>query len=264
GKAGFFSTPDYANFWWQINGETAWKTEFVMLKTDTIASVAADFSTGVVRSFAPGDVTSVGLWAYDQNGDPISDIDIDAWVQVYGGVPFFDIESGSVTDVTGRTSATITGLSEDSSGSPLSNPVKQPLYMEAAPDYGWSVFTSVEIFNVPIQLYISVDASPIIQEEGETGAESEITITVIDEFGNPQEEFTVEFTLQGGSLSAMSIVTDENGEGVVTYTLPEILEGEEFAVGAVASSVAEIGFGAASAAHAVVAFTPVVLYPPEV
>jgi len=264
GKAGFYCTPDYANYWWQIEGDTAWKTEFVMLNTDTIASVAADYSTGVVRDFAPGNTTTVGLWAYDQNGDPIPDIDIDAWVQVYGGVPFFDIATGAVTDVTGRTSALITGLSEDASGNPLSNPVKQPMYMQAMSDYGYSVFTSVEIFNVPVQLYLSVEASPIIQEEGETGAESEITITVIDEYGVPQEDFMVEFTIQGGSLSAMSVVTDENGEGVVTYTLPEIALDEDFAVGAVASSVTEIGFGAASAAHAVVAFTPLVLYPPEI
>jgi hypothetical protein len=264
GKAGFYCTPDYANYWWQINGDTAWKTEFVMQKTNTITSVAAEFSTGVLRDFAPGNVATVDLWAYDQNGDPIPDIDIDAWVQVYGGVPFFDIEAGAVTDVTGMTSATMTGLSEDASSNPLSNPSKQPMYLQAVPDYGWNVFTSVEIFNVPVQLYITVEASPIIQAEGETGAESEITITVIDEYGDPQVGFMVEFTHQGGSLSAMSVVTDALGEGVVTYTLPEILQDEEFSVGVVASSVAEIGFGAASAAHAVVAFTPIVLYPPEI
>ncbi|NIP37443.1 MAG: hypothetical protein GWN18_20970, partial [Thermoplasmata archaeon] len=235
GKAGFYATPDFSNFWWQIDGDTAWKQEFIMQRTDTITSVMADFSTGVLRPFAPGNTTTVGLWAYDQNGDPISDISIDAWVQVYGASPYFDVTAGGVTDVTGRTSATIIGLSEDGGGGPLSNLAKQPLYMQAAPDYGWSVFTSVEIFNAPIQLYLSIEATPIIQPEEEAAAESEILITVMDENGDPQEGFDVSFTHEGGSLSAMTGKTDADGKLLVTYTMPEIAEGDDFTFGSVAS-----------------------------
>jgi ABC-type transport system substrate-binding protein/protocatechuate 3,4-dioxygenase beta subunit len=262
GKAGFYCTPDYANFWWQMEGETAWKQEFVMQRTNTITSVMAEFDTGVLRPYAPDNEAMVDMWAYDQDGNPVADIDIDAWVQVYGGSPFFDFTAGPVTDAMGMTTATIMGEFEDGGGNPLSNPVKQPMYIQAAPDYGWSVFTSVEIFNVPIQLYLSIEATPIIQAEGETAAEAEILITVVDEGGAPQEGFDVSFTHEGGSLSAMSGTTDAEGKVLVTYTMPEIAEGDDFTFGAVASSVTSIGYGAASAGHALVAFTPTPLFPP--
>ncbi len=263
GKAGFYVTPDYSNYWWQVEGQTAWKTEFVMERTNTVYSVANDFATGVVRPFAPGDTTTVALWAYDQDNNPVEGVDVDAWVQVYGASPFFDVTPGATTDATGRTSAVVAGLDEDGGGNPLSNPSKQPLYMEVSPDYGWSVFTSVEVFNVPVQLYLSVEASPIIQESEETTT-SEILITVIDEYGDPKADYLVEFTYEGGSLSAPNVTTDALGQGTVTYTMPDIAAEEYFAVGVVASSVSEIGYGAASAGHAMVAFTPVVLYPPVV
>ncbi|MCK5253962.1 MAG: Ig-like domain-containing protein, partial [Thermoplasmata archaeon] len=240
GKAGFYGQPPgFDNFWWEVRGETAWKMEYLMQRTDTVTSVKYDYGTGIVRDFAPGDTSTVGLWAYDQDDNPIAGYEIDGWVQVYGANAMFKITSGGVTDASGRTSATVLGYTHDQSvypekgplgnphqkageftyENPLSNPAKQPMYMQVSAanaaeeaQYGWHVFTSVEIFNVPVQLYLSVEATPIIQEEGETATESEILITVVDEFGDAMEEFFVEFSNEGGSLSAINGTTDSEGK----------------------------------------------------
>jgi ABC-type transport system substrate-binding protein len=263
-KSGFYMTPDYANFWWEMQGETAWKTEFTMQRTNTISSVKYDYGTGIVRPFEPGNTSAVDLWAVDQDGNPIEGVDIDGWVQVYGGSPYFDVTAGAVTDASGMTSATLMGLDEDGGGNPLSNPVKQPMYMQAAADYGWNVFTSVEIFNMPVQLYLSIDSTPIIQEEGDPATTAEIVISVVDETGAAKEGFTVSFGTEGGSVSEESVTTDANGEALVTYTLPDIVEGDPFIFGSVSSSVTEIGYGAASAAQVLVSYKPLVNLLPEI
>jgi ABC-type transport system substrate-binding protein len=246
GVAGFYVTgPSYSNYWWEIQGTTAWKTEFLMQRTDTIYSVMYDMPSGILRDFAPGNTSDVVVTVYDQDNMPVEGMATEGFVQVYGGSSFFDIADPEVTDENGMTTITVTGMTA-SGGGPLSNPAKQPLYLQALPDYGWSVFTSIEIYDVPVQLYLDLDVTPILSPSGAI-TDAIVTAHVIDETGEDVQDLTVEFTVEDGSLSDASATTDASGMGSVTYTLPDVPAGDDFIIAAVKSSVLQEGYGAATA-----------------
>ena len=245
GRAGFYATPDYANFWWQVEGETAWRTEFVMGRTNTIHSPKYEFETGILRDLLPGNTTDVDIWVYDHDEDTVANVDVDAFVQVYGGSSFFAIKVAGETSPLGQTSATVTGLTMDGMGNPLVNPVKQPMYIEPDVSYGWNVLTSVEIFNYPVQLYVDLSLSPITSQAVKV---TEVTATarVFDEFGANVSDSTVDFWMDGHSITDD---TDANGEASVTLPIPDIPLGSSFGTWAVRASVTKDGYGAASATH---------------
>ena len=245
GRAGFYATPDYVNFWWQVEGETAWRTGFVMGRTNSIQSPKYEFPVGILRDLPPGNTTDVDIWVYDHDEDPVANVDVDAFVQVYGGSSFFAIKVAGETSPLGQTSATVTGLTMDGRGNPLVNPVKQPMYIEPDASYGWNVMTSVEIFNYPVQLYVDLSLTPITSQAVKV---TEVTATarVFDEFGTNVSDFTVDFWMDGHSITDD---TDANGEASVTLPIPDIPLGSSFGTWAVRASVTMDGYGAASASH---------------
>jgi len=52
-KAGFYVTPDSSNFYWVMNGKTAFMTEFVVQRTQMMLSVKYEMEQGLVKRTTP-------------------------------------------------------------------------------------------------------------------------------------------------------------------------------------------------------------------
>ncbi len=248
GVAGFFATPDYANFWWQIDGETAWRTEFVMGRTDTIYSPKYEFDRGILRDYAPGNTTNVDIWVFDVDEKPVVGMGVRAFVKVYGSSPFFRVDASGPTNALGRTSATVTGLTADSGSNPLVYPVRQPMYIQADAAYGWCVLAGVEIFDLPVQLFVDLQVTPITSQATRV-TKVQAKATVLDESGSKVFNVPVEFWMDGGANGTSSDNTDANGVASVIFDIPAIPVNGSFNIAGVTASVTKEGYGAASATH---------------
>lgn len=257
-RTGFYCTPDYGNYWWEVHGDTAWKMEFIMERTDTVYSVKYDFDTGIVRDYAPGNEANLDIWVYDQDNNPVEGASAEAFVSVYRASPYFEFTDAADTGADGKTSVTMTGLDSDGTNA-LTNPARQSGYIYPVVDYGWTTFLGTDVFVMPVQLYVTMVVSPIIQEEQDPSTTTVVSITVVDETGTAMPSLDVSFDApEGGSLDTTTVTTDTEGKGSVTYTLPDILAGEDFAFGKVSTQAVKDGYGAASAAYVVVVYKPLV------
>jgi hypothetical protein len=146
-------------------------------------------------------------------------------------------------------------MTEDGDGNPLSNPAKQPLYIYPSVDYGYTIFTSVEIFDLPVQLYLNLEVTPGVSQSGEV-TEATVKAMVVDETGAkvPDLEVTFNVVEGGGTLSGESSTTDANGEAGVSYTIGDLPAGEDFIIETLGSQVVEVGYGAAAAQYSLVSF----------
>ena len=174
------------------------------------------------------------------------------YVQAYGARPFFTVEVEGTTNASGITNFTVEGNTEDAGGNPLSTIARQPFYL--SPDVSGynNIFVSTEIFNMPIQLFVELEAdTPIVELTGTSTVT--LTATVTDEYGDSMEGLTVGFTSIAGTLSSEEGTTNSEGKATVTFT-PSIEYGEMFAVSDVSASVSEIGYGAGSATFMVLTY----------
>lgn len=256
GRTGFYATPDFNNYWWEIHGDTAWKTEFVVQRTANMASAKYEFDTGIVRDFAPDNVANIQLWVYDQDNAPIEGVTVRASSV---SARYFDIAAGAATDADGKTTTTVTGKHKNAANALLTNPVKQSFFIEPTVEGSATSFAMVETHCIPLQLYLTMDVTPVIQETAAT-ATATVKAKVVDETGAAVPDLKVTFSSEGGSLSADNATTDASGEGTVTYTVPDVAAGENFAYGKVATQALKDGYGAASSSFTVVAYN----MPPEI
>ncbi|MCK4717451.1 MAG: Ig-like domain-containing protein, partial [Thermoplasmata archaeon] len=262
-KAGFYVMPDYGNFYWTLEGATAFKTDFVMERTDKMASVKCELDDGILRDFAPGNTSTGTVTVYDQDNNPITGIDVSGSVYAYGAGPFFSVDVAGATDVSGTTTFTVTGNTENTWGNSLSNVVRQPLYLEPDATGYANIFAATEIFNMPVQAYVTLEATPWVQEQ--TGASTvSLTAKVVDETGAAMSGVEVLFTADHGSLAAEKATSDVTGEATMTFT-PSLAEGEAFAIFNISSSISVVGYGGGSATISVVSYnTSAISIPPAV
>jgi protocatechuate 3,4-dioxygenase beta subunit len=239
-KAGFYVTADEGNFWWEVHAPTAFKMDLVMQRTMTLASAKYTVSTGILKDFAPSNVANVEMWLYDQDNAPM----VGESAALYGG-NLFTYTTAGVTDATGKTTGTVTTKPT------VTTPQRQPIYV--APDIAGrgTTFASFEMFNIPMQLYALLTVAPTVQQGPATAT---VTAKVVDETGTGVADLLVTFANEGGSLSSPNATTDTNGEGTVTYTLPEVEAGETKAFGEVSMQALKPGHGAAATSYTVVTY----------
>ncbi len=247
-KAGFYVAPDYSNFYWQIDGGTAFKTDFVITRTQKILSVEYEIETGLLRDMAPGNTTNVTVTVIDQDNQPVAGVTVDMFVKVYGASPAFDVTVAGKTDANGTTSGTIMALAG------ISNTVKQPFYMTPDLEGYASVFASTEIFNTPVQLYLTVDG-PMYINYDETHT-ADFTITVSDDMGNMLSDVGLDLSVDTGTLSASNGTTDANGEFTFTYDVGE-MNSTLFVVPTLKLGATMDGYGAVSVTYKLLVQNPV-------
>ncbi|MCD6461123.1 MAG: Ig-like domain-containing protein, partial [Thermoplasmata archaeon] len=254
GTSGFYCAEDYSNFYWISRGATVIKTDFVMQRTQKMASVKVDLADGIVRDMGDDSTSSGSVTVYDQDNNPVSGVEVSGYVRAYGESPYFSVDVSGTTNGSGAAEFTITGNTADGSGNPLTNPVKQPMYLEPVVDGAANIFASTEIFDLPIQAYAVLEGTPLVQKQTDDASVT-LTVKVFDENGDALRNTTVLFSADRGTLSADNATTDDNGTAQVTYT-PTLEDGEAFAVAFVSASVVVEGYGAGSAVLSVVSYNP--------
>lgn len=243
GRAGFFTTPDYSNFWWQIDGQTALRTDFVVERTDTIHSAKYSADRGVLRPFAPDDNATLEMRVYDQGGNPASGLHVDTSFYVYAGYSYFQTTGAPTTDASGQTSVEVTASPRNTRGEPLASAVTQPLYIDPGANYGWNVLTSVGFMAQPVQLYIDLQVSPVTSNIGEVH-QMLVTARVLDDAGTNRSGLPVELDLGGVRVVK---TTDSSGRASTTFKVPDLPENGTFNTASVTATVVEEGYGAAAA-----------------
>jgi hypothetical protein len=211
-----------------------------MQRTMTLASAKYTVSTGILKDFAPSNVANVEMWLFDQDNAPM----VGESAALYGG-NLFTYTTAGVTDAEGKTTGTVTTKPT------VTTPQRQPIYV--APDMVGvgTTFASFEMFNIPVQLYALLSVAPTIQQGPATAT---VTAKVMDETGTGVADLLVTFETEGGTLSSPNATTDANGEGTVTYTLPDVEVEEKVAFGEVSMQAIKPGHGAASTSYRVVAY----------
>ncbi|MCK4442952.1 MAG: Ig-like domain-containing protein, partial [Thermoplasmata archaeon] len=216
GLMGFYVTSDESNFYWVLYGNTTISSEFATKRAMSIISTTMSVDNPVMRSLGADADSDMTAMVYDQDNNPAVGATMAVYVQAYGARPFFTADAAPDTDATGASTTIVHAQVQDTKGSPLFNPVRQPLY--ANPDLlGYAtIFASTEIFNIPIQLFLDLDVETRLEYSDPSTA---ITATVTDETGNAMAGLNVLFSSDMGTLGAENGTSDANGEVNVSYEL---------------------------------------------
>ena len=253
-KAGFYVTPDYSNFYWVMNGKTAFMTEFVVQRTQMMLSVKYEMEQGLVKDMGENNSFDLSITVINQANEPVEGVDVEVFVQAYGTGSFFSAEVAGPTNETGMTTATVSGLSSTTYRSNtliLTTPIKQPLYIEAVMEGYASVFASTEIYNVPVELFATVSGPMMVEYEGS----ATYTLTVLDENGNPVEGATVDISVDVGTVEPTNGTTDSSGTIQFTYTASGLTG--VFAIPVIKTGATMDGYGAASTTYNLLAYNTV-------
>jgi hypothetical protein len=156
-----------------------------------------------------------------------------------------------VTDASGKASFSVNALTKDSKNNWLTNPTKQPLYMESKAADSYNVFVGTEIFDTPVQLYLGMEVTPVIGAYTQTATAK---ARLYDETGAAVANTNVSFTADVGSLSAASSKTGTDGNATVTYT-PALGDKTLFGIATIQAQALLEGYGPASTAFSIVAYT---------
>ncbi|RLA78053.1 MAG: hypothetical protein DRG33_06080, partial [Deltaproteobacteria bacterium] len=251
-KAGFYVTPDYSNFYWEVDGTTAFKTDFVIQRTQKMVSVKYEMDKGFVKDMEPGNSFDVNITVIDQNNTPVEGAEVDVFVQAYGTGSFFNAEVAGNTDEAGKTTATVSGKTSTTyRGNTLilSNLVKQPLYIKASVDGFASVFASTEIFNSPVELFATISGPMKVEYDGT----ATYTLTVVDGYGNAVEGARIDISVDVGAVSPVKGTTDASGAIQFTYTADGI-SGMMFTIPTIKTGATKDGYGAVSLTYKLLAY----------
>jgi ABC-type transport system substrate-binding protein len=214
GLMGFYVTPDFSNFWWTLDGNTTIRSEFATERARSIISTTMSVDTPTMRSLGPDNTSAADAMILDHDNNPVNGASVAFYVQAYGASPFFTAGAAPDTGAAGTTTTTVTAHSEDTGKNPLFNPVRQPLYANPSLTGYASIFTSTEIFNVPIQLFLDLDVETRLEYSAPS---TTITATVTDETGAAMADMSILFSSDMGTLGAENGTTDANGVATVTF-----------------------------------------------
>jgi ABC-type transport system substrate-binding protein len=214
GLMGFYVTSDYSNFWWTLDGNTTIHSEFATERARSIISATMSVDNPTMRTMGTGSDSAVDAMVYDQDNNPVAGASVGVYVQAYGASPFFTYDTAPDTDATGATTTTVYAESQDTSGNPLFNPVRQPLYANPSLADHATIFTSTEIFNIPIHLFLDLDVETRLEYSDPS---TSITATVTDETGAVMAGMNVLFSSDQGTLSAKNGTTDASGMVTVPF-----------------------------------------------
>jgi cell division protein FtsL len=226
----------------------------VMKRSMMITSPKYSFPDGVMRDKAPGNVATGVVTVYDQDNNVVAGVGISPSVSVRAPVyPYFTVTvpAGTLTDATGKASFSVNALTKDSKANWLTNPTKQPLYMEGGDSGSYNEFVGTEIFDTPVQLYLGMEVTPVI---GAFTTPATAKAHLYDETGAAVANTNVSFTADVGSLSSATSKTDANGNATVTYT-PALGNKTLFDIATIQTQALLEGYGPASSAFSIVAYT---------
>ncbi|MCK5415461.1 MAG: Ig-like domain-containing protein, partial [Thermoplasmata archaeon] len=239
GKAGFYATYDFSAWWWEFHGETAWRTEFVMQRTDKVYSVKNEVDNGILRPFGPGNVTEMRATVLDSTNEPVEGMDVTVhgsmWNNFWGhsyGSSYLDVGEPSPTDTTGTASFQVTGLpafTEWHGNTPLTTLEKENLIIEPEPTYGATIQASMEVFILPLQLYTLVEVEPMVSQLGIV-TEAEVTVTVTDGSGDRVPDADVALSCDRAAIITSSNLTDDQGQVTAVLEIPWVTTEEPFAL----------------------------------
>lgn len=215
GLMGFYVTADFSNFWWTLDGNTTLRSEFATERARSIISATMSLDNPTMRTLGAGSDSAVDAMVYDQDNNPVTGASVGVYVQAYGASPFFTADPAPDTDATGTSTTTVYAESQDTKGNPLFNPVRQPLYANPSLADHATIFTSTEIFNIPIQLFLDLDVETRLEFSDPS---TTITAIVTDETGAVMADMNVMFSSDQGTLGAENGTTDASGVVTVTFT----------------------------------------------
>jgi hypothetical protein len=207
-----------------------------------------------MRDMAPGDVSTGEVTVYDQDNNVVVGVGIAPTVSVRAPLyPFFKVTvaAGTVTDASGKASFSVKANTKDTKNNWLTNPAKQPLYMESKAGDSYNVFVGTEIFDTPVQLYLGMDVTPVIGAFTQTATAK---ARLYDETGAAIANTNVSFTAATGTLSAATSKTDTSGNASVTYT-PALADNKLFDIATIQTQVLVEGYGPAATSFSIVAYT---------
>jgi hypothetical protein len=253
-KMGFYVTPDGNNYWWQLQGTTSFKTELIMKRSMKVTSPKYDFPNGIMRDKAPNNTTTGEVTLYDQDNNLVIGVGISAKVAVRAPLyPYFKVTvpSGTVTDASGKASFTVVANTKDTKNNWLTNPARQPLYLQGKAGDAVNVFMGTEMFDMPIQLYLALEVTPVISAYTQTATAK---AHLYDETGSPLANTDVGFTVDIGNLSAATSKTDSAGNASVTYT-PALADNKLWDHATIQTQALLEGYGPAMSAFTIVAYT---------
>jgi hypothetical protein len=241
GKMGFYVAPDFTNYYWVLQGQTAVRTEFATMRGMSIISTIMSVDRPVMKSSGTDSTSNVNVTLCDQDNNPVASAGVNVYVQQYGERPVFDVDLTPDTNATGSTSTTVRARTQDTFGNPLHNPKKQLLYANPnEPGYA-NVLASTEIFNIPLNLFMELDH----QKRLETNSPSTtVTVTVTDEYGSQMQGVDVTFTSNNGTLTPELATTDILGEASVQF---DFLVTSGFQIATISACTSKEGYSAVCA-----------------